>query len=80
MNVPLNKKQIEKNTAFLTFYDEAFLHLTSTPFDRNRLYGALGYQFTPNVNVQLGYLAQTVNTTTKHFLQTAFTYNLDFRK
>ncbi|HEX8331798.1 MAG TPA: DUF2490 domain-containing protein [Segetibacter sp.] len=80
MNVPINKKQIEKNTAFLTFYNEAFLHITSTPFDRNRLYGALGYQVTPNLNLQLGYLAQSVNRTTKHYLQTAFTYNLDLRK
>jgi hypothetical protein len=79
MNVPLNKKQIEKKTFFLTFYDEAFLHLTSTPFDRNRLYGALGYQVTPNCNIQVGYLAQTV-ATTKHYLQTGVVYNIDLRK
>lgn len=78
--VPLNKKEIEKNTFFLSFYDEVFIHFSSTTFDRNRLSGAIGYQFMPNANIQLGYLAQTVNTTTKQYLQTAIFYNIDFRK
>lgn len=79
VTVPLNKKEIEKNTLFLSFYDEIFIHFSSAPFDRNRLYGALGYQFLPNANIQLGYLAQTVNITTKHYLQTAVFYNIDLR-
>ncbi len=80
LTVPLNKKVIEKQTVFLTFYDELFIHFSSTPFDRNRLYGAIGYQFLPNLNIQLGYLTQTVNTTTKYYLQTAVFYNVDLRK
>ena len=80
VTVPLNKKTIEKHTLFLTFYDELFINFSSTPFDRNRLYGAIGYQFLPNLNIQLGYLAQTVNTTTRHYLQTAVFYNVDLRK
>ncbi len=71
---------MEKQTLFLTFYDELFIHLSKTTFDRNRLYGAIGYQFLPNLNVQLGYLAQTVNITTKQYLQTAIFYNVDLRK
>ncbi|MDO8366806.1 MAG: DUF2490 domain-containing protein [Saprospiraceae bacterium] len=78
--IPLNKKVIEKNTLFLSFYDEVFIHFSSLPFDRNRLYAAIGYQAIPKSNVQLGYLAQTVNTTTKHYLQISFFYNLDLRK
>jgi hypothetical protein len=78
--VPLNKKTVEKHTVFLTFYDELFIHFSNTPFDRNRLYGAIGYQVLPNLNIQLGYLAQTVNTTTRHYLQTAIFYNIDLRK
>ncbi|MDQ3046788.1 MAG: DUF2490 domain-containing protein [Bacteroidota bacterium] len=80
VTVPLNKKTIEKNTLFLSVYDEVFIHFTSTPFDRNRLYGAIGFQFLPNANVQIGYLAQTVNNRTKHYLQAAVFYNMDFRK
>ncbi len=80
VTVPLNKKEIEKNTLFLSFYDEIFINLSATPFDRNRLYGAMGYQFLPNANIQLGCLVQTVNTTTKQYLQAAVFYNIGFRK
>jgi len=80
VTVPLNKKEIETNTLFLSFYDEVFIHFSSAPFDRNRLYGAVGYQFLPNANFQLGYMAQTVNITTKSYLQFTMFYNIDLRK
>jgi hypothetical protein len=80
MNIPLNKKTIESNTLFLSFYDELFIHITSNPFDRNRLYGAFGFQFTNGFNLQLGYMAQTVNVSTKHYFQTAINYTFDLRK
>lgn len=76
----VNKPQLEKNTLFLTFYNELFIHFATVPFDRNRLFGAVGYRLFPNADIQLGYLAQTVNITTKHYLQAAFFYNIDLRK
>ena len=78
--IPINKKKLEAKTVFVSFYDEVFIHFNDKPFDRNRLYGAVGYQFTPLFNIQLGYLAQTVNTTTKSYLQAAVFYNVDFRR
>ena len=78
--IPINKSKMEAKTVFVSFYDEVFIHFNGKPFDRNRLYGAVGYQFTPLFNIQLGYLAQTVNTTTKSYLQAAVFYNLDFRE
>lgn len=78
--IPINKKKVEAKTVFVSFYDEVFIHFNDKPFDRNRLYGAVGYQFTPLLNIQLGYLAQTVNTTTKSYLQAALFYNVDFRR
>ena len=78
--IPINKSKMEAKTVFVSFYDEVFIHFNGKPFDRNRLYAAVGYQFTPLFNIQLGYLAQTVNITTKSYLQTAVFYNLDFRK
>lgn len=80
LTVPLNKKEIEKKALFLSFYDEVFINFSPNPFDRNRLYGALGYQFLPNANIQLGYMAQTLNVTTKSYLQLSVFYNIDFRK
>lgn len=79
VTVPINRKEIEKHTLFMSFYDEVFMHVSSTPFDRNRLYVAIAYQFLSNANLQIGYLAQTVNVSTKGYLQAAVFYNLDLR-
>lgn len=80
ITVPINKKVVQKNTLFLSLYDEVFINLTTVPFDRNRAYAALGYQFTDLINLQIGYLAQTVNIYTKQYLQLGLNYNIDFRK
>lgn len=80
VSVPINNKEIVKNTLFASFYDEIFINVTSNPFDRNRLYAGLGYQFNKSINTQIGYLIQTVNSTTKNYLQLSLNYNLDFRK
>ena len=78
--IPLNKVKIEKNILFLSLYNEIFINLSDNPFDRNRIYGAIGYQFLPGLNIQLGYLVQSVNQTSRHFIQTGVSYNLDFRQ
>lgn len=80
VTVPLNKIKVEKNAFFLSFYDEVFIHFSNSPFDRNRLYAAMGYQLSDNCNFQLGYLAQTVNSRTNSYLQLALFYNLKFKK
>ena len=79
-SIPLNKKEMVKNTAFLSFYDEIFIHINNAPFDRNRLYGAAGFQFSSSLNIQAGYLIQTVGTRSKGFLQLAVNFNPDLRK
>jgi hypothetical protein len=54
--------------------------------DQNRLYGAIGWRFNKNVNVQLGYLNQYIVKTDgikaerNHTIQIGVTYNLDFTK
>jgi hypothetical protein len=80
ISIPINKKEITKNTFFIGLYDEVFIHINTTPFDRNRLYGALGYQLSSSTNIQLGYLLQTVGTQSKQYLQFGINYNPDLRK
>lgn len=80
MTIPLNTKEVKKNTLFIGFYNEVFINLTNAPFDRNRLYGAIGYQVNASTNVQLGYLLQTVGTKSKQYLQLGLTFNPDLRK
>lgn len=78
--LPLNKAKIEQGTVFLGIYDEVFMNTEQTFFDRNRLYGALGYQINKAAQVQVGYLYQRVNPFGKHHLQLGLVYNTDFRK
>ncbi|GJM35854.1 MAG: hypothetical protein DHS20C18_48550 [Saprospiraceae bacterium] len=78
--LPLNKPTITEGTVFLGIYDEIFLNTKAIIFDRNRLYGALGYQFNETVQVQLGYLYQRVNDFGKSYLQVGLVFNPDFRK
>ncbi len=78
--VPLNKPRIEQGTLFLGLYDEIFMNTERTFFDRNRLYGALGYQINSTSQVQVGLLRQRVNNFGKTYLQFALVFNPDLRR
>ncbi|MBT8190885.1 MAG: DUF2490 domain-containing protein [Bacteroidia bacterium] len=53
--------QNENRSVYLSVYDEIFLNTEGDPFDRNRLYGALGYKFNDKVKVEMGYMNQFLN-------------------
>lgn len=78
--IPLNKPVIEKGSLFLGLYDEVFLNTRATFFDRNRLYGALGYQFSKATSLQIGVLQQQVSTAGKFHLQFGLTFNPNLTK
>jgi hypothetical protein len=90
VNVPLSRKEMNDNTLFLSMYDEVFLGfgpgIGKNILDQNRLYGALGWRFNKELNVQLGYLNQYVVKTDgikaerNHTLQLSVTYNFNFSK
>jgi hypothetical protein len=58
VNIPLNEKDMLDNTIYLSSYNEIFLNTQGTIFDRNRLYGGLGYKLNKNVRFELGYMNQ----------------------
>lgn len=78
--VALNRARIETGALFLGVYDEVFINGGEEFFDRNRLYGGLGYQFSKNVNLQTGILYQRLRNTGKAFLQFGIIFNTDLRK
>lgn len=49
---------IKKSNYYLSAYNEIFLNGASSVFDRNRIYGGLGYQIKKNWKVELGYMNQ----------------------
>ncbi len=58
VNKPINKKLLEKNAIYFSAYNELFLNDRKTIFDRNRLYGGLGYCISKNIKIELGYMSQ----------------------
>ena len=78
--LPLSKENLKPETFFFVTYNEIFLNINGGEiFDQNRLYFALGYQFSSIGQVQAGYLFQMLPKEILTRLQFAFVYNLDFR-
>ncbi len=83
INIPLNATEMAKGTLYLALYNELFINgqrsigngNTVEIFDRNRLYGAFGYQFKEGMRVQLGYMNQTTNSWGKNQLQLSIHQN-----
>ncbi|HEX8326808.1 MAG TPA: DUF2490 domain-containing protein [Hymenobacter sp.] len=56
--LPLNHKTIKAGTLFLSAYDEVFFNPKGPVFERNRIYGGLGYQANSHFSVQAGWVRQ----------------------
>jgi len=63
LNVPLSSKEINK--WYLSAYNELFINTESSVFDRNRLYGGLGYKISDSVRMELGYMNQFFETSSR---------------
>ena len=76
-NVPINQTTLGKGAWYFSAYNEIFINgqrdigdgRTVEIFDRNRLYGALGYGLTDNLSIQGGYMYQYTDTIEKGQLQ-----------
>ena len=77
LNIALNKANMERNTIYLALYNELFMNGQRTIgngntvefFDRNRLYGAVGYVIQDGLKVQLGVMNQTTDSWGKNQIQ-----------
>jgi hypothetical protein len=58
LNIPLNNKELIDRTVYISAYNEIFLNASGNIFDRDRLYGGVGYRFSKTVKVELGYMNQ----------------------
>jgi hypothetical protein len=57
-NIPFKKAPISDGDFYLSIYNEIFINTEGNPFDRNRLYGALGRKFNSKFKLELGYMNQ----------------------
>jgi hypothetical protein len=78
INIPINKKNLEKNTVYFSAYDEIFINADNPLFDRNRLYGAIGYFIHKNIKIEAGFMAQTLENSNRNQFQIAVFNSLPF--
>lgn len=77
--VPLNSASMEKGTIFFNTNVEFMVDTKpNLTLSQMRNYFAGGYQFTDNINLQVGYLAISRTTSVHHRLQLFFTHKLFF--
>lgn len=58
INIPFFKSE----KLYFSIYDEIFLNTESAVFDRNRLYGGLGYHLSSKIRLEAGYMNQFFET------------------
>ncbi|KQS92123.1 DUF2490 domain-containing protein [Chryseobacterium sp. Leaf394] len=78
LNIPLNNKEMSPKTLYLSAYNEFFLHLNSPVFDRNRVYGALGFVINKNMKIEAGYMNQIQENKNRGQIQIGFYNNIPF--
>lgn len=77
--IPLNGVKLSKGTVFANVFNEMMIDTEPAfNFSQNRVYLAGGYQFTDNLNLQLGYLAVFRKGSVNHRLQFFITHKLWF--
>ncbi|GAA4241960.1 DUF2490 domain-containing protein [Winogradskyella damuponensis] len=58
VKIPLQYKEEAKTPLYVSLYNEIFLNTKSSVFDRNRVFGGIGYTFSDNLRLELGYMNQ----------------------
>jgi hypothetical protein len=58
LNLPISNKEMIDKTLYLSAYNEIFLNTKNEVFDRNRLYGGIGYKLNDSIRFELGYMNQ----------------------
>jgi len=75
IQVALNKSKLEKNAFYFSSSNEIFINTRGNFFDRNRLYAALGYCFNNSLRLELGMMAQSLQSKTRSQFQIAIINN-----
>jgi hypothetical protein len=68
LNVALNNKEMVDKTVYLSAYNEIFINTKNNIFDRNRLYGGVGFRLNEHFRTEVGFLNQTLQNTSRNQL------------
>lgn len=86
VDVPLNNKQMDESTLFLSVNDELFMNLFNQDnyFDQNWFYAGLGWKFSKNIKLKIGYMNQFfpksngIQVENNHTLNISYIQNFNF--
>ncbi len=59
VNKPLNNKTMQPKTIYASAYNEIFVNTANQLFDRNRIYGGVGYVFHKDIKAEFGFMMQS---------------------
>ena len=79
-NLALTKKTLEPGTLYLSAYNEIFINDLSPVYDRNRVYGALGYCLGKHFRLELGGMTQLLENRKRTQFQVVLFNNLPLGK
>jgi len=65
LKIPFKETEDAVSPFYLSAYNEVFLNTKSSIFDRNRVYGGLGYTFSKELRLELGYMNQFFETSSR---------------
>ncbi|AUP79656.1 DUF2490 domain-containing protein [Flavivirga eckloniae] len=65
LNIPLCNKEDQSSKYYFSAYNEIFLNTQTSIFDRNRVYAGLGYNINKDIRLEVGYMNQFFETTSR---------------
>ncbi|MGQ7946449.1 DUF2490 domain-containing protein [Flavobacterium sp. WC2509] len=78
LNVPINKKEMDKNAIYASAYNEIFINTEASYFDRDRIYGGVGYCFNKSLKMEVGVMSQILSNSSRTQFQIMFFNSLPF--
>lgn len=79
-NIPITKSEMTKHAFYASFYNEIFLQGETPFFDRNRGYAAIGYVIKPDLKVEVGYMNQMLEKSSRNQFQIVIFNSIPFCK
>jgi hypothetical protein len=80
VNLPLNHSAMERKTIYLAGYNEVFLNVDTPIFDRNRLYGGIGFMLSPQLRLEAGAMWQMYETRQRGQFNFTIHHNFSLKK
>jgi hypothetical protein len=78
LNVPISKKVMDKNAVYVSAYNEIFINTEANYFDRDRIYGGVGFCFNKNFKVEAGVMSQIFSNSSRTQFQIMVFNSLPF--